>query len=464
MASRKDQLHAYQFLVQRVISAFVMRETDPAQSPLRRGVGAVFAGLMVAIVVGAAYGVYGLITKVGGNGWRADGAVVIEKETGASFVYVAGRLHPTLNYASALLLSGRPGAPVFRVSHSALAGVPRAVTVGIPGAPNSLPPAASAVGLPWSMCTAEAVSASGAATTVTSLVVGHEPTGGTTVDAEHAVLARDAVAGQRFLVWRGHRYALAEAVVPALFGATARSVPVGTAWLNALPVGADIGPIVVLRRGELASAVPDRRIGDLLAAPTAAGPQYYLVFDDGLAPLTSLQQALLAAQAAVRPIEITVAIASAAPRSSALPTAEGVTAPPQRTPVLVEPEPDGLVCASTVNARAEPVVRLGGAHAALNAGIPTAGRSGTGASLADRVAVPAGAVAVIRVLPSPDAEVGTYSIVTDLGVRYPVPSGEVLGFLGYSAARAVDVPVALAQRLPTGPTLDPAQALLPVVG
>ncbi|MEN3308214.1 MAG: hypothetical protein V7603_4416, partial [Micromonosporaceae bacterium] len=41
MASRRDQLQSYQFLIHRVISALVMRETDPAESPLRRGVGAV---------------------------------------------------------------------------------------------------------------------------------------------------------------------------------------------------------------------------------------------------------------------------------------------------------------------------------------------------------------------------------------------------------------------------------------
>jgi hypothetical protein len=33
MASKRDQLHAYQFLVQRVISALVTRETDPEQPP-----------------------------------------------------------------------------------------------------------------------------------------------------------------------------------------------------------------------------------------------------------------------------------------------------------------------------------------------------------------------------------------------------------------------------------------------
>src|SRR5690348_8776684 len=98
MASRRDQLQSYQFMTQRVISAFVMRETDPAQSPLRRGVGAVFAGLMIAVMVGAGFGVVGLITKVGSNTWKTNGAVVVEKDSGASFLYQDGVLHPMLNY------------------------------------------------------------------------------------------------------------------------------------------------------------------------------------------------------------------------------------------------------------------------------------------------------------------------------------------------------------------------------
>ena len=94
MATRRDQLQSYQFLTQRVISAFVMRETDPPQSPLRRGIGAVFAGVMVAVIVGAVFGVYGLLTKVGSNNWKVDGTVVVEKESGATFVYQGGTLHP----------------------------------------------------------------------------------------------------------------------------------------------------------------------------------------------------------------------------------------------------------------------------------------------------------------------------------------------------------------------------------
>src|ERR1044071_2646345 len=115
MATRRDQLHSYQFLVQRVISAFVMREADPPQSPLRRGVGAVFAGIMVTIILAAGCGVWGIFNKIGGDQWATNGSVVVEKETGATFVYFDGRLHPTLNYTSALLAAGRPNPAVFQV-------------------------------------------------------------------------------------------------------------------------------------------------------------------------------------------------------------------------------------------------------------------------------------------------------------------------------------------------------------
>jgi hypothetical protein len=115
MATRRDQLHSYQFMSQRVISAFVMRETDPAQSPLRRGIGALFGGLMIAILIAAGFGVYGIITKNGTDTWKADGSVVVEQETGASFVYLNGKLNPALNFASAKLAAGRPNPTVYRV-------------------------------------------------------------------------------------------------------------------------------------------------------------------------------------------------------------------------------------------------------------------------------------------------------------------------------------------------------------
>jgi hypothetical protein len=42
-----------------------------------------------------------------------------------------------------------------------------------------------------------------------------------------------------------------------------------------------------------------------------------------------------------------------------------------------------------------------------------------------------------------------------------VPSPEVLAMLGYAAEQAVDVPASLVNKIPVGPTLDPAAASEP---
>src|SRR3954454_16301747 len=100
MASRQTQLHSHQFAVQRLVSAFVTRETDPVQAPLRRTLGAVFASVMLATVTLVGVGVYGLISNGGNTSWRTERAVIVERESGARYVYLDGKLHPVVNYAS----------------------------------------------------------------------------------------------------------------------------------------------------------------------------------------------------------------------------------------------------------------------------------------------------------------------------------------------------------------------------
>src|ERR1700754_1463758 len=111
MPSRQDQLQSYQFMVQRVVAALVMRETDPAQSPFRRAAGATLASLLVSAIALGGAAVYGAFVGGGGQGWKNESAVIIEKESGARYVYRQGRLRPVLNYASALLILGGTGQP-----------------------------------------------------------------------------------------------------------------------------------------------------------------------------------------------------------------------------------------------------------------------------------------------------------------------------------------------------------------
>lgn len=152
MPSRQDQLHSYQFMVQRVVSALVLRETDPPQSPFRRVAGATMASVLVAVVIAAGFGVYGVFTNKGDRTWNKEGAVIVEKGTGAAYVFSEGKLHPALNLTSAYLASSSPKPQKFEVSTKSLQGVPWGATVGVPYLPDSLPLAKDLVGMPWSVC------------------------------------------------------------------------------------------------------------------------------------------------------------------------------------------------------------------------------------------------------------------------------------------------------------------------
>ncbi|WP_131785293.1 type VII secretion protein EccB [Protofrankia symbiont of Coriaria ruscifolia] len=463
MVTRRDQLQSYQFLTQRVISAFVMRETDPQQSPLRRGIGAVFGGVMIAVVAATGFGVYGILTKTDNGAWKTDGSVVIEKETGASFVYSSGGLNPTLNLASAMLAAGTPNPRVHRIASRSLALVPRRVSIGIPGAPDSLPAAGNRVGLPWTLCTASGPGSSGRAVSTVTLAVASAPTGGRRLDTDEGMLAKNAVTGTTYLIWGEHRYQLTDTdrVVPALFGALVTAVPAGTSWLNALPAGAGIGPIVVNGRGRPSPAVPGHTIGELLVAETGSGPQYYLVFDDGLAAITPLQQAIASVWSPAPPTRISVSEATSAATSSRLSRPSGPTAPPRSPPALVTPAGDDLLCAVTNNAAAPPDIWVGGSVKGLATANPTGTIGPGGARLADRVYVPAGHVAIVRAMGAPNTTTGPYFVITDVGIRYAVPTPGVLAMLGYAPQLAVDVPADLVREIPAGPTLDPAAATRP---
>ncbi|MEV6376145.1 type VII secretion protein EccB [Micromonospora musae] len=459
MATRRDQLQSYQFMTQRVISAFVMRETDPQQSPLRRGIGALFGGLMVAVLVAAGVGIYGLLTKVGGDSWRKPGSVVVEKENGATYVFLDGRLHPTLNYTSALLAVGKPGAPVARVSSGTLAGVPRGVPMGIPNAPDSLPGVKGQTGLPWSVCSTPNPNGSGQAATTVTLALAATPSGGTGV-GDGGLLVTDAALGMTYLVWHGRRHLVQESrvLVPALFGAVTPA-PVGTSWLNAMPAGADLAAVPIANREKRSDAVPGRRNGDVLVAQTGSGPQHYLVLADGVAPITPVQQAILSGRYGHQPIEVPVSDVTSLPRSSHSPPAATNGQPPATPPRLVTVDGGQQICAVTRSSGEPPELTVGGGVAGAERATPTGSVSPDGIPLADRILAPAGRVTVLKALNSP----GSYSIVTDLGIRYPVPSAAVLGLLGYPAEAALDVPPSLILLIPTGPSLDPRAATLPAV-
>lgn len=459
MASRRDQLQSYQFLIQRVISALVMRETDPFQSPLRRGVGAVFAGMMIAVIVAAVFGVVGLLTKVGSQNWKTDGSVVVERETGAVYWFHDDTLHPMANYASALLASGKNPPSVFQEPANSLTGVARGVQLGIPGAPNSLPATGKVVGAPWALCSVPATDDAGNAITKTMLVTGRAPTGGQQVGGNNALLAKSSSDGSVYLVWHSHAYPIdgANTVLGALFQ-NPDPVLVGAAWLSGLPPGVQIGALNVDNGGSPSAKVPNHNNGDLLYDQTGSGPQYFVVVDDGLAPITQVQQEIYTAVTRKTAQRIDVGDAQNLPHSDKFARTGTAADPPATVPPLTTVSSTDQTCATFTDAKSTPKVVTGGSFPNAGTGIPTQQQSVKGANLVDLVTVPPGHVAVVHVMESGTAQEGSYTLVTDNGMRFPVPSAQVLQTLGYNPGSAIPMPASLVNRIPQGPTLSPTAA------
>ena len=206
MASRSDQLHSHQFTLQRAVGALAMRDPDPVSSPMRRIGGALFASVMIAVLAVAAVGVYGVLRPGTGNAWRDGRAMIIEKETGARYVYRDNVLYPVLNYTSAVLILGTSEAVT--VSRSELVGVPRGTPMGIPGAPDPLPGPEQLVRDPWTLCSRPAPApAGGSARGVESVLrVGGAPAG-EKLAGGGGVLAVDPM-GNLHLLWNSRRFAL----------------------------------------------------------------------------------------------------------------------------------------------------------------------------------------------------------------------------------------------------------------
>src|SRR5207302_11033831 len=178
--------------------------------------------------------------------------------------------------------------------------------------------------------------------------------------------------------------------------------------------------------------------------------------------ITELQRTIYAGQTGATPQAIPLADANNARKSRKLQGPPGEEPPPPRPPHLVVPGSADASCAEFRDARSQPGITVVGGAPELTSGIPTTGSLATGTSLADRIAIPSGRVALVRAMASASAPTGAYLLVTDLGMRYPVASNQALQALGYPEAKAIDMPAGLVNRIPPGPTLDPVAAQQPV--
>jgi type VII secretion protein EccB len=450
MPSRSDQLQSHQFAVQRMVAALAAHQGDPLRTPTRRAGGALLAGLLVMALGLAGFAVWGLLRPGGSTRWRDGGAVIVERESGAKLVYRERRLHPVANYASAALIVGANR--TVTVARRSLAGVPRGPRLGIAGAPDALPARGELVRGAWQVCSRPA------ADRPRSLVLAGGSAGGPAGAALPALLV-SAPDGSVHLLWQGRRTRLREPDVLVGMLVWPAPAPVAAGLVDALSATADLARVPVAGRGQPFAPVAGARVGQVFLVD---GRQHALALAGGLAPITGLQAALLLGDPATvaqvgqkAATGLSAGEYAAAPRAALGGSWDGL---PAEVPRVAAPPSGAPLCAGT-GAGGQIVVggEVRGGVAVLPGSLASSSSAGAGA-LADEVYVRPGGGVVVAAMSAPDAPSGPLFLVTDLGVRHPVPTAEVLSMLGYAGVAPQRVPAEVVGLLPLGPALDPEAA------
>lgn len=458
--TQRDQVQAYQFLRRRVVSALQSGDANDPVSPNRRVSIGTAVGVGCALLVAAAFGIYGVLRPDTAQDWRRPGQIVLEKESGAIFVLgTDALLHPVLNFASARLLTGA-GARTVTVPARSLARAPRGLPVGIDDAPDSLPPPRALLGPKWTVCASVGSTGTGPSTPVTTLLM-RGLTAGEPLGPDRAVIVVEDGTDDRYAVAGGRRFRISDAAAAVALGLDRTPpIPVAPTWLRTLPRGTDLAVLETPgsgragpRLGRLAT-----RTGQVLVVSTLNGDRHYLVTDRALRSVSAIEAALLLAAASARaayPVGAPAAIAVPAADLAGIQTATEPTADYPTgalTPARLASD-QGALCVTGVGT--DPVeVRI-----AVRDPLPRDARAVPTAtadrSAADLVYLPPGTGVLVV---SKAASTETLFFVSDRGIRYPLGDGDTARTLGFGAVAPVTVPAAVLTLLPAGPKLTRADA------
>jgi type VII secretion protein EccB len=465
LQTRKDLLQAHQLMTKRAALALLQAEPDPPDQPLRRLNVSTFSSILVAVIVAAIFGIWGLLAPGNAAGLTAPDTLLIDKATGTAFVPCQHKmLCPVLNYASARLALGTATPNQRGVTQASLAHYARGPEIGIEGLP-ALPDPSMLVGQPWSVCVQTQTSAATLASRTVTTLVGGQRVGGRPMSASDALVV--AAGRDDWLVWNGERMLIPPmqqaGILTALgFVQTAEQVPLS--WLNAFSRGANFAPPQISGFGRRVFRGPaggPARIGQVFVT-SPGGRQYYVLTRQGLAPITVTEAKLLEAMRNQVP-QGTVTTAQAANHHGSV-SADGMP--------LTMPNPAN----KSISASAPLCVVYSGPAATgpvagrvtVGGRVPGNGLAITGGSYVNRIAMRPGSAALVAVVPglpssssaatSQRPEVTSYFLVTG-GVRYGLAAPDVAATLGYNLARQQTlVPASVVDLIPQGPAFDPSAA------
>ncbi|ORB70463.1 type VII secretion protein EccB [Mycobacterium scrofulaceum] len=293
----KVQVSGWRFLLRRLEHALVRRDTRMFDDPLQFYSRSVTLGIVVSvlIVVGALAMAY-----FKPQGKLGSGNLFVDRATNQLFLKVSNQLHPVYNLTSARLVLGSPAEPA-AVKSAELNRFPRGQAIGIPGAPYATPVSSDSSSV-WTLCDtvvrAESVNPT-VQTAVIAMPLVIETPAIDPILPHEALLA--SYQGRDWVVTANGRHATDLADRPMTFAVgirgTAKPSPLSAAMFNALPDAGSwqLPPIPGAGSPNTLGLPPELVVGSVLQLHTTLGLRYFVVLQDGVAPVNANTAAALRA-------------------------------------------------------------------------------------------------------------------------------------------------------------------------
>ena len=407
--------------------------------------------------------------------------ILADRDTGAIYVLVDGRLHPALNLTSARLVAGQATNPTF-VKVGELAKYPQGPTVGIVGAPAAMP-IRSGADSQWAVCdtapTPTSTSSAGAAPVVTA-IAGPVTVGQHSVPLQmpNAILARHDE--KTYVIWDGHRSEIdlsnkAVALALGVDSAAPQPVPLSKPLFDALPATDPLTSPVIPGAGDPSpwDIAPGAVVGSVLSVHDLQQPgadTFYVLLSNGAQRISPFVASLLRSANSfgdVAPVVVAPDRLAKVPVVQSLP----VSFYPATRLRLVDTAVNGTTCVSWSKGstdRAAQIAILSGQGLPLPVGSEqqlvhlVKDARNPAAVEADQAFVGHGATNLVlttSAAPGADSREQLWWI-SDQGVRYGINlDDESLRALGVSPAMARQAPWPLIQVFAPGPALSRPDAM-----